>query len=65
MFALGHRHPKVVEAVEKELHAMPMCGKVLFNRPMADLAEALAEITPVSCSTAFLSTAVPNPLKAA
>ena len=23
MFALGHRHPKVVEAVEKELHAMP------------------------------------------
>ena len=30
MFALGHRHPKVVEAVEKELHAMPMCGKVLF-----------------------------------
>ena len=43
MFALGHRHPKVVEAVEKELHAMPMCGKVLFNRPMADLAEALAD----------------------
>ena len=46
MFALGHRHPKVVEAVEKELHAMPMCGKVLFNRPMGELAEALAEITP-------------------
>lgn len=44
MFALGHRHPKVVEVMEKELHAMPMCGKVLFNRPMADLAEALAEI---------------------
>lgn len=46
MFALGHRHPKVVEAVERELHAMPMCGKVLFNRQMADLAESLAEITP-------------------
>ena len=46
MFAVGHRNPKVVEAVEKELHAMPMCGKVLFNRPMADLAELLAEITP-------------------
>ena len=46
MFAIGHRNPKVIEAVEKELHAMPMCGKVLFNRPMADLAELLAEITP-------------------
>ena len=46
MFALGHRHPKVVAAVERELRNMPMCGKVLFNRPMADLAEALAEITP-------------------
>ena len=53
MFALGHRHPKVVEAVEKELHAMPMCGKVLFNRPMADLAEALAEITPGELQYSF------------
>lgn len=33
MFALGHKNPKVVEAVERELHAMPMCGKVLFNEP--------------------------------
>lgn len=53
MFALGHRHPKVVEAVERELHAMPMCGKVLFNRPMADLAEALAEITPGQLQYSF------------
>lgn len=44
---------------------MPMCGKVLFNRPMADLAEALAEITPGELQYSFLSTAVPNPLKAA
>lgn len=53
MFALGHRHPKVVEAVERELHAMPMCGKVLFNRPMADLAEALAGITPGALQYSF------------
>ncbi len=46
MFAVGHRHPKVVEAVERELHNMPMCGKVLFNSPAALLAEKLAEITP-------------------
>lgn len=53
MFALGHRHSKVVEAVEKALHTMPMCGKVLFNRPMADLAEALAEITPGDLQYSF------------
>ena len=53
MFAVGHRNPRVVEAVEKELHAMPMCGKVLFNRPMADLAEALAEITPGDLQYSF------------
>lgn len=46
MFAVGHKHPKVVEAVERELRAMPMCGKVLFNEPAALLAEKLAEITP-------------------
>lgn len=46
MFALGHRNPAVVKAVEDALHTMPMCGKVLFNRQMADLAEKLAEITP-------------------
>ena len=46
MFAVGHRHPKVLEAVERELHNMPMCGKVLFNEPAAMLAEKLAEITP-------------------
>ena len=53
MFALGHRHPKVVEAVEQALHTMPMCGKVLFNRQMADLAEALAVITPGALQYSF------------
>lgn len=53
MFAFGHRHPKIVAAVEKALHTMPMCGKVLFNRPMADLAEALAEITPGDLQYSF------------
>ncbi len=53
MFALGHRNPAVVAAVERELHAMPMSGKVLFNRPMADLAEALFEITPGDLKYSF------------
>lgn len=53
MFALGHRNPAVVKAVEDALHIMPMCGKVLFNRQMADLAEKLAEITPGELQYSF------------
>ena len=53
MFALGHRNPDVVAAVEAELHKMPMSGKVLFNRPMADLAEKLALITPGALQYSF------------
>ncbi len=53
MFALGHRNPTVVKAVGDALHTMPMCGKVLFNRQMADLAEKLAEITPGELQYSF------------
>jgi putrescine aminotransferase len=53
MFCVGHRHPKVVEAVKRSLDTMPMHGEVLFNRPMADLAERLAEITPGKLQYSF------------
>ncbi|MGL5514163.1 MAG: aminotransferase class III-fold pyridoxal phosphate-dependent enzyme, partial [Sporomusa sp.] len=46
VFSLGHRHPKVVEAVKRQLDMMPLSSKVLFDKPMADLAELMAEITP-------------------
>lgn len=53
MFAVGHRHPKVIAAVKAALDTIPMSGKILFNRPMADLAEALAEITPGNLQYSF------------
>ena len=53
MFCLGHRHPKVVEAVKGALDSIPMCGEILFNRPMADLAERLSEITPGNLQYSF------------
>lgn len=46
VFALGHAHPKVVRAVQEQAAKMSLSTRVLFNRPMADLAEKLAEITP-------------------
>lgn len=53
VFSLGHRHPKVVEAVKKQLDMMPLSSKVLFDKPMADLAELLADITPGNLQYSF------------
>ncbi|BCJ88493.1 aspartate aminotransferase family protein [Effusibacillus dendaii] len=45
-FAFGHRHPRIVQAVEEQLHKMPLSSKVMLCEPMADLCEKLAQITP-------------------
>ncbi|MEG6584107.1 aminotransferase class III-fold pyridoxal phosphate-dependent enzyme [Dendrosporobacter sp. 1207_IL3150] len=54
VFSLGHRHPKVIEAVKKQLDYMPLSSKVLFNKPMADLSEILAKITPGDLQYSFI-----------
>lgn len=54
VFSLGHRHPKVIEAVKKQLDRMPLSSKVLFDKPMADLAALLAEITPGDLCYSFM-----------
>jgi len=53
VFSLGHRHPKVIAAVKQQLDRLPMSSKVLFNMPMADLAELLAQITPGDLQYSF------------
>ncbi len=42
---LGHRHPKVVEAVKRQLELLPLSTKVLLNEQMANLAKRLAELS--------------------
>jgi len=54
VFSLGHRHPKVVAAVKEQLDRMPLSGKVLFNKPLADLSQMLAEITPGDLQYSFV-----------
>ncbi len=54
VFALGHAHPRVVRAVQEQLLRLPMSSRVLFNRPMAELAERLAEITPGELQYSFI-----------
>jgi putrescine aminotransferase len=52
-FALGHRHPKVVEAAKKQLDQLPLSGKAFFGKPMCDLAAKLAEIAPPGLQYSF------------
>ena len=54
VFALGHCHPKVVQAVQEQLSQIPLSSKVLFNRQLADLAEKLAMITPGDLQYSFV-----------
>ena len=46
VFCLGHSHPHVIAAVEKQLHKMSLSAKVFFTAQQAKLAKKLAEITP-------------------
>lgn len=46
VFSLGHRHPKVVEAVRAQLEQMPLTIPIFFNQKQAELAELLAEVLP-------------------
>lgn len=52
-FALGHRHPRIIQAVEEQLHTMPLSSKVLLSSPMAKLASQLAACTPGDLTYSF------------
>jgi putrescine aminotransferase len=53
VFALGHRHPKVVEAAKRALDEIPLSSKVFFNESQGLLAEKLAQLTPGNLQYSF------------
>ncbi|MGI4788111.1 MAG: aminotransferase class III-fold pyridoxal phosphate-dependent enzyme [Janthinobacterium lividum] len=55
VFSLGHRHPKVVQAVKDQLDRIPLGSKTFLNKPLADLSAKLAEITPDGLQYSFIS----------
>lgn len=69
VFSLGHRHPEVVAAVQDQLQTMPLSSKIFFGKPLADLAELLAKITPGRLQYTFVcnsgAEAVEGAIKAA
>jgi len=52
-FSLGHRHPKVVEAVKAQLDLMGLGSKAFFSEPGALLAERLSQVAPEGLQYAF------------
>jgi putrescine aminotransferase len=46
VFLLGHRHPSVVAAVQKQLASQPMSSRVLLNGQLAVASTRLAELAP-------------------
>lgn len=46
VFCVGHSHPHVIKAIEKQLKKMSLSSKLFFTEAQARLAKKLAEITP-------------------
>jgi putrescine aminotransferase len=46
VFTLGHTHPRVVAAVKRQLDAMALSSKTMFEPAAGRLARKLAELTP-------------------
>jgi len=55
VFNVGHRHPKVIQAVKEQLDRMPMSVRAMPRKAEADLAELLAQITPGDLQFTFFA----------
>jgi putrescine aminotransferase len=53
VFTLGHSHPRVVEAVRKQLDLMALSGKTMFNVMLGRAAKRLAELAPGDLRISF------------
>jgi len=62
---LGHRHPRVVEAVKRQLDRMPMSVRIMISEPTARLAARMAEITPGELSMTFFGNSGAEAVEAA
>lgn len=64
-FALGHRHPKVVQAVKDQLDQLALSAKAFFSKPAADLARELAHVAPKGLDYTFFSNSGAEAVEAA
>jgi len=62
---LGHRHPRVVAALERQLQKMPLSTRLLLSRPQVELAELLAAVAPGRLRYSFFSNSGAEAVEAA
>jgi len=53
VFSLGHANAEVVDAVYNQMRQLPLSSKTFLNKPLADLAERLANLTPGNLQYSF------------
>jgi acetylornithine/LysW-gamma-L-lysine aminotransferase len=52
--ALGHAHPQLVEAIQKQAEILITCPNIMYNDVRSRLLQKLVEITPASLTRAYL-----------
>ncbi len=52
---IGYGHPRVVEAVKRQLDSLPFCPRRYANRPALELAERLGALAPGNLSKCLLA----------
>jgi putrescine aminotransferase len=65
VFSVGHRHPRVVEAVHRQLDRMPLSTRTFFNEPLSLLAERLGQVAPGAIRYTFFSNSGTEAVEAA
>jgi putrescine aminotransferase len=65
VFSLGHRHPKVVDAVKRQLDKMPLSTRNFFNEQQGALAAELARLSPSDLQYTFFSNSGAEAVEAA
>ncbi|MGY1638696.1 aspartate aminotransferase family protein [Geodermatophilus sp. SYSU D00742] len=55
VFLLGHRHPRIVSAVRRQLDTHPLATRLLPSPPLADAAATLAGVAPPGLDHVFLT----------
>ncbi len=55
VFLLGHSHPRVVDAVRRQLERNPLATRLFLNPELAQAAADLASVTPLGLEHVFLT----------
>jgi putrescine aminotransferase len=65
VFNFGHRHPRIVAAVEEQLRRMPMSSRLALNEQQAALARELTDLAPGDLQYVFFSNSGTEAVEAA